>query len=344
MGDQHQGVGRQQQGVGDQQQGVGRQQQGVGRQQPEGVGHQQVGVGHQQQGVGRKRVKRQVDGPAGLLQLLFGVAYTDNINAVQDKINNIERKLTSDLESLLNAHVDTKSTLDRRIGDTERMVAKVETMTMNLEEVVVDMTRKKNLKGADAGNDLHLVWLTSMEQVLIAIQKLETELELAGWILAEVEAILASLAGGRLPPVLVPAGRLRRHLAAIEAALPASYSLLYPSDESLWPYYSVIATSIYFSPDVREMVVQLSVPLVDNSGAGLELYRVHNLPLKMRDGYTVTADIETEYLLVAQGGQYHLELSKEDFQDCHSYQAAASHQGIEIVLFYFKNQSHKKRK
>jgi hypothetical protein len=319
-------VGRQQQGVGDQQQGVGRQQQGVGGQQ-QGVGDQQQGVGGQQVGVGHKRVKRQTDGPAGLLQLLFGVAYTDNINAVQDKINNIERKLTSDLESLLNAHVDTKSTLDRRIGDTERMVAKVETMTMNLEEVVVDMTRKKNLKGADAAGDAQLVWLTSMEQVLIAIQKLETELELAGWFLAEVEAILASLAGGRLPPVLVPAGRLRLHLAAIEAALPASYSLLYPSDESLWPYYSVIATSIYFSPDVREMVVQLSVPLVDNSGAGLELYRVHNLPLKMRDGYTVTADIETEYLLVAGGGQYHLELSKEDFQDCHSYQAAASHQG-----------------
>ena len=260
---------------------------------------------------GRKRVKRQAGGPGGILQMLFGVAYTDNINAVQDKINDIERKLNSDLESLLSSHVETKSHLDRRIGDTQRMVEKVENMTMNLEETVVDMTRKKGPKGA--AMDQQLLWLTSMEQVLMAVQEVETELELADWFLTEVDAILAALAGGRLPPILVPAGRLRRHLAAIEAALPASFSLLYPSDESLWPYYSVIATSIYFSPDVQEMVVQLSVPLVDRA-AGLDLYRVHNLPLKMRDGYTVTADIETEYLLVAQGGQFHLELSKEDFQ------------------------------
>ena len=274
----------------------------------------------------KKRVKRQDGGPAGLLQMLFGVAYTDNINAVQDRVSTIERKLQSDLESLLNAHVDTKSNLDQRIGHTQRMVEKVENMTMNLEETVVGMTRKKGLKGVLAAADQQLVLLTAMEQVVMTVQKLETELELADWFLAEVETILAALAGGRLPPVLVPAGRLRRHLIAIEAALPNTFSLLYPSDESLWPYYSVISTSIYFSPDVRELVVRLSVPLVD-AAAGLDLYRVHNLPLKMRDGYSVTADIETEYLLVAQGGLYHLELSKEDFQDCHSYQAATSQQG-----------------
>jgi hypothetical protein len=271
----------------------------------------------------KKRVKRQDGGPSGLLQLLFGVAYTDNINAVQNKVNDIERKLNADLESLLNAHVDSKSHLDRRIGDTQRMVEKVENMTINLEEAVVGMTRKKGLKGVLGTADQ----LTAIEQVVMTVQQLETELELADWFLAEVEAILGALAGGRLPPVLVPAAKLRRQLVVIEAALPPTYALLYPSYESLWPYYSVIPTSIYFSPDVREMIVRVSVPLVDND-AGLSLYRVHNLPLKMRDGYSLTADIETEYLLVAKGGLYHLELSKEDFQDCHSYQTATSQQGF----------------
>ena len=39
----------------------------------------------------------------------------------------------------------------------------------------------------------------------------------------------------------------RRHLEGVEEGLPGNFTLLYPSDESLWPYYSVLSTSIYFS-------------------------------------------------------------------------------------------------
>lgn len=53
------------------------------------------------------------------------------------------------------------------------------------------------------------------------------------------------------------------------------------------------------SQDFEEMFVHLSIPLCDRSN-DLNLYRVHNLPLKVRDGYSVTADLDTEYLLTAK--------------------------------------------
>jgi hypothetical protein len=59
--------------------------------------------------------------------------------------------------------------------------------------------------------------------------------------------------------------------------------------------------------------VTVSIPLVDHSSV-LDLDRVHNLPLKVKDGYSVIADISTEYLVTDQSQQYFLELYKEDFQ------------------------------
>ena len=70
-------------------------------------------------------------------------------------------------------------------------------------------------------------------------------------------------------------------LARVEDSLPRNFSLLYPSGSSLWPYYSVLSTSIYFSSGLDTMIVAVSIPLVDK-GNELNLYRVHNLPLKVR--------------------------------------------------------------
>ena len=61
------------------------------------------------------------------------------------------------------------------------------------------------------------------------------------------------------------------------------------------------------------------MPLVDRENQ-LKLYRVHNLPLKVRNGYSVTADINTEYLITGKNGQYNLPIKKEDFQDCQVFQ------------------------
>ena len=44
---------------------------------------------------------------------------------------------------------------------------------------------------------------------------------------------------------------------------------------------------------------------------------------QVRNGYSVTADIDTEYLLIGKKGEYNLAIEKEDFQDCQVY----SHQG-----------------
>ena len=63
-------------------------------------------------------------------------------------------------------------------------------------------------------------------------------------------------------------------------------------------------------------IIHLTIPLI-NLGGIMDLHRVHSLPLKVKDGYSVTADVDTEYLVTDSSREYFLELKKEDFQVCH---------------------------
>ena len=74
---------------------------------------------------------------------------------------------------------------------------------------------------------------------------------------------------------------LGQTLNNVERQLPENYTLLFPSEEPLWPYYSVLTATANFDTDLETAVVQVGVPLVD-LGNILELHRVHNLPLKVR--------------------------------------------------------------
>ncbi len=74
-----------------------------------------------------------------------------------------------------------------------------------------------------------------------------------------------------------------------------------------------------FDSDLATVLVTVLVPLVDRT-AVLDLNRVHNLPVKVKDGYSVIADITTDYLVSDKSKTYFLELYKEDFQDCRVYQ------------------------
>ena len=158
-----------------------------------------------------------------------------------------------------------------------------------------------------------------IERTMLQLQQIDADLRDCEHHLAEVERVMTSLAGGRLTQSLISASRLQSLLVKVEKSLPPNFHLLYPSSSSLWPYYSVLTTSIYFSSQLEQMIIAVSIPLVDR-GNDLTLYRVHNLPLKVRNGYSVTADIDTEYLLTGRNGDFHLAIKKEDFQDCQVYQ------------------------
>ena len=82
---------------------------------------------------------------------------------------------------------------------------------------------------------------------------------------------------------------------------------------------SVTAT---FDANVDSIAVRLSIPLVD-LGNVLDLTKVHNLPLKAKDGYSVKVDITAEYLVTDASRNHYLELHKEDFADCQVYHAGS---------------------
>lgn len=241
---------------------------------------------------------------AGLASFLFGFTYQRNVECVSKQLEELKGTVRNDVSNMVDSQQKFSSRTQRELGETKSMVKKVEGMTKKMEKKVLVMERSSG--GARS-------------QSTVVMQQLDTEVRECDQFLDEMERVVASLASGRLSQALVPGPVLRRHLEGVEQGLPDNFTLLYPSAESLWPYYSVLSTSIYFSKDFEEMFVHLSIPLCDRSN-DLNLYRVHNLPLKVRDGYSVTADLDTEYLLTAKEGKYHLELSKEDFQDCQVYQ------------------------
>lgn len=158
-------------------------------------------------------------------------------------------------------------------------------------------------------------------------QNLQLELNLMEERLGEIERVVVSLGNGRLNKNLLPPLKLRETLKTIEKQLPENFTLLFSSKDSLWPYYSLLSTSANFDSQMESVNVRLSIPLVDYNNV-LDLTKVHNLPLKAKDGYSVQVDIDTEYL-VTDGSRHHfLELHKEDFADCQVY-----HTGTYFQMF-----------
>jgi len=262
--------------------------------------------------VPKSREKRQACKKiTGLAGYLFGFAYQPNIDCMNEELDRLRKNLHGDVDNLVNSQNSMQQKTSRQIMETKKMVKKVEKMTGKIEEKMTIIERRSSVGKSPTQN--------LIEKTMLLLQRLDAELRECEQFLSEMERVITSLAGGRLSQSLVSGPKLKRHLRNVERQVPRNFSLLYPSKHSLWPYYSVLSTSIYFSKDFDEIYVHLSIPLVDKSNE-LGLYRVHNLPLKVRNGYSVTADIDTEYLLTAQNGDFHLPLSKEDFQDCQVYQ------------------------
>ena len=260
--------------------------------------------GHADGDEASSRQKRAAcSGTSGLFGILFGVAYQPNIDCINQELERFRGDVNGNIDNIVNIQNKMDNKHNQELRETKSMVKKVEKMTGKIEHKMDIMELRSGV-----GLTGNLV-----ERTLLLLQQVEAELRDCEHQLAEMERVMTSLAGGRLTQSLISGPRLKRMLANIEVALPANFSLLYPSSASLWPYYSVLSTSIYFSSDLDQMIVAVSIPLVDR-GNELNLYRVHNLPLKVRNGYSVTADIDTEYLLIGRNGEYNLAIEKEDFQ------------------------------
>ena len=83
-------------------------------------------------------------------------------------------------------------------------------------------------------------------------------------------------------------------------------------------FFSLLSVVTTFEAHMEAVVVRLSIPLVDYNNV-LDLTKVHNLPLKAKDGYSVKVDINAEYLVTDSSRNHFLELHKEDFADCQVY-------------------------
>lgn len=153
-------------------------------------------------------------------------------------------------------------------------------------------------------------------------QNLQLELDLMEERLGEIERVVLSLSNGRLDKNLLPPLKLRETLYNIDKQLPSNFTLLFKASDALWPYYSLLSATATFDAQMNSVAVRLSIPLIDY-GSVLDLNRVHNLPLKAKDGYSVKVDITAEYLVTDPSRNHFLELNKEDFADCQVYHAGS---------------------
>eukprot|EP00094_Tigriopus_californicus_P014484 TCALIF_14079-PA protein Name:"Protein of unknown function" AED:0.36 eAED:0.36 QI:0/1/0/1/1/1/2/0/558 len=258
------------------------------------------------QGAGQHaRKKRQTVGE-GILKSMFGVAYTNDVHEVKTLVNGVDSRLSSSINGVRSLTNSLKSSSEAMLRQHDSELTHVENMARSLERKVINMETNPFMKTSISD----LVHVRNE-----AYKKIALEVDLADERLVEIESIVTALGSGRLSKSVISPKKIRETLFTIEEQLPANFSLLYTSEEALWPYYSVLGTSAIFDSSLADVVVTVSIPLVDKSSI-LDLNRVHNLPLKVKDGYSVIADIDTEYLVTDQSKRYFLELFKEDFQDC----------------------------
>ena len=142
---------------------------------------------------------------------------------------------------------------------------------------------------------------------------LQLELDLVETRLSEIERAVTALTNGKLDKNIIPPSKLRQTLNSIAYQLPQNYTLMFSPNDALWPYYSLLGATASYYGDMEGAVIHLTIPLINLAGI-LDLHRVHSLPLKVKDGYSLTADVDTEYLVTDSTRQYFLELKKEDFQ------------------------------
>jgi len=245
----------------------------------------------------------------GVLQSLFSVAYTDDVRKVVSRIDKIDDDLKKDITVVKTDQTSLKKRTVDSLTKQEGKMKMVEKMARTVERKVADMETNPYLK-TELGNIVR-----SRSELY---QNLQLELNLMEERLGEIERVVISLGNGRLNKNLLSPSKLRETLKNIEKQLPSNYSLLFRSNEALWPYYSLLSVVTTFEAHMEAVVVRLSIPLVDYNNV-LDLTKVHNLPLKAKDGYSVKVDINAEYLVTDSSRNHFLELHKEDFADCQVY-------------------------
>ena len=93
-------------------------------------------------------------------------------------------------------------------------------MTGEIEQKMSVIEKRSGLGGL-AGH-------SALERGLLALQQLGAELNSLQAQQEQLDDIVSSLAGGRLPSALVASPTLLAQLVRVETALPPNFSLLYP--------------------------------------------------------------------------------------------------------------------
>ena len=149
----------------------------------------------------KSRTKRGAcTGQTGLFGILFGIAYQPNIDCVNQELERFRGDVNGNIDNIVNIQNKMDNKHNQELRETKSMVKKVEKMTGKIEH-------KMNIMELRSG-----VGVTGnlVERTLLQLQRVDAEIRECETRLAEVEKVMASLAGGRLTQSLISAPRLKR--------------------------------------------------------------------------------------------------------------------------------------
>merc|ERR1719397_953423 len=140
---------------------------------------------------------------SGIASLFFGFTYQSNVEGVKKQLEQLRGTVRDDVSNMVDSQQKFSSRTQREMGETKKMVKKVEGMTRKVEKKMLVMERSGGM---------------AQDGTLVALQQLDVQLRECDQFLDEIDRIVSSLAGGRLSQALVPGPLLRQHLADVEAS------------------------------------------------------------------------------------------------------------------------------
>ena len=261
-------------------------------------------------GIGTTRSKRGlIDGGGKVLNWLFGVSTTDELEKINKKVESMSTEMSSVVHSLS----DHASLVNETLWEVKNTAETLQ----QLDRTCTRLDKEFDSLGWKLGNvvlETEKAWEASgrADEAFRAVENA------IGWLDQFIENLgigLIAVAMERLPPSLFPPMKLRTVLNEIKKAVPPGWSLA-PSLQTgdLWKAYQdarVAAAAIQMGLRIFIHLPVYEFPLT------FSLYRVISLPKSIKNGtWAGRYEPLPDYLAISSDRQSFLELSSEEARPC----------------------------
>ena len=226
-------------------------------------------------------------------------------------------KIKDNIQKLQNQNILQEKQIDELARYMNLTMERVRQHDQKLYELEVELVQlRSSLISLTYDFDYNVVINYLLRNAQTAVHRLMIGLIAAQYNMDRILEYLRAMATHQCSPVLISPPALRTLLTKVKYRITPNprLKLPYHIDKDIWKFYDVLkVTPVVLD---RLLVILLTIPLTDQS-LEMNLYRVHNLPLRVPDLHmTVTYNLEGEYLVIGKKGMYVAIPDRESIQIC----------------------------